>query len=266
MKVSLYILLVLFWTQSVAGQESCRIFTTCRECISSTLACAWCNDRKFYIIPDAIRPLCDTPEALLEANCPPDKIMNPKSSTPIRNGSTLQLNPSKYEMSLRTQTVQNVSIRVTPQQDFPLDLYILMDVSNTMSVFLQLAQDAAGDILSAVKGLTSDSRLGFGTFVEKRVRPFIDPNDPEHDADTFKNVQPLTTNLTQFQSNINTVTTFRNQVCCIGMLFNQFSINRPFYYSMKFFCICCISLGFCTYVCIPIFFASTSLLKTKILD
>lgn len=191
------------------------MFTTCAECISSTLACAWCNDRSFYITTNSIRPLCDSPEALLEASCPADKIFNPKSSPPIQSGRTLQLNPSEYQMSLRTQTVQNVSIQVTPQQDFPLDLYILMDVSNTMTAFLELAQDAAGDILSAVKNLTSDSRLGFGTFVEKRVRPFIDPN--QHDADTFQNVQPLTTNLTQFQNNINTVTTFRNQVCSIGM-------------------------------------------------
>ena len=219
MKVSLYILVVILWTQSVTSQESCRVFTTCAECISSTLACAWCDDRSFYITPNGIRPLCDNPKALLEANCPASNIVNPKSNPPVAKGNTLQLNPSKYEIRLRTQTVQNVTIQVTPQRDFPLDLYILMDVSNTMSAFLRLAQDAAGDILSAVNNLTSDSRLGFGTFVEKRVQPFINPNDPEHSADTFQNVQPLTTNLTQFQNNINTVTTVKNQVCYIEMLF-----------------------------------------------
>ncbi|KAI6646762.1 Integrin beta [Oopsacas minuta] len=213
MKVYLWIFWIgIIWTVNcVAGQESCRIFRTCSECISSTLACGWCDHRPFYLTANGIRPLCDKPEALELAGCPLDKIINPQSETPVALGSTPQLNPSKYEMRLRTQTVKNVTIQVTPQQDFPLDLYILMDISKSMSQFLELAQTAAGDILSTVTNLTSDSRLGFGTFVEKRVRPFVNTNDATHSADAFNNVQPLTTNLTQFQDNIDTVETSNNQ-------------------------------------------------------
>ena len=188
------------------------MFTTCDECISSTLACAWCDHRPFYLTTNGIRPLCDKPEALLAANCPVDKIVNPKSTPPVPEGNTPQLNPTKYSMSLRTQTVLNVSIKVTPQEDFPLDLYILMDISNSMSVFLQLAQNAAEELLETVTNLTSDSRLGFGTFVEKRVSPFVNLGDISHSAAAFQNVQPLTTNLSQFQININTVVTSNNQV------------------------------------------------------
>ena len=211
MKLLLFIFVCLC-LHSVVSQESCRVFTECDECISSTLACAWCDHRPFYLTPNGIRPLCDKPEALLAANCPTDKIVNPKSTPPVPEGHTPQLSPTKYSMQLRTQTVLNVSIKVTPQEDFPLDLYILMDISNSMSVFLQLAQNAAGELLQTVTNLTSDSRLGFGTFVEKRISPFVNLADSSHSADAFHNVQPLTTNLSQFQINIDTVVTSNNQV------------------------------------------------------
>ena len=197
---------------SVLSQENCRVFTTCDDCISSSLACAWCDHRPFYLTQNGIRPLCDKPEALLTANCPVDKIRNPKSMDPVPMGDTPQLNPTEYSMKLRTQTVLNVSIKVTPQEDFPLDLYILMDISNSMSAFLKLAQNAAGELLESVTNLTSDSRLGFGTFVEKRISPFVNLGDSSHSADAFHNVQPLTTNLSQFQINIDTVVTSNNLV------------------------------------------------------
>ena len=216
MNFKVYILTVGFTLllQGVANaQESCRVFTECATCISSTLACGWCNYRDYYRSSNGtFRPFCDSPDVLLSSGCPAGKIINPKSTTPILNGSTPQLNATNYVMSLRTQTRKTLPITVTPQADFPLDLYMLMDISNTMSPFLNLAQNAAGQLLQTVNALTSDSRLGFGTFVEKRILPFVNTEDADHSANAFHNVQPLTTNLTQFQTNINQVDTSSNLV------------------------------------------------------
>lgn len=59
--------------------------------------------------------------------------------------------------------------------DYPLDIYYLMDSSN--SLLLEKKTLSLGDLGSALKEnvskITRDLRLGFGSFIEKPVSPFI---------------------------------------------------------------------------------------------
>lgn len=201
-------IIIISHVGEVRGVKNCQLFTSCGSCISSALTCAWCDFGKGS---NSSSTHCDTPQALLAAGCPTANIINPKTSEPISTGTTAQLSPTQYTVNMRTTQEQNFTIQVTPRSNFPLDLYILMDISNTMSLYLNIAKSAAGLLLDTVTNLTSDSKLGFGTFVDKRILPFVDITTDM--ANEFENVQSLTNNLTQFQSSIQNVQVDSNQVC-----------------------------------------------------
>ncbi len=58
-------------------------------------------------------------------------------------------------------------------QDYPVDLYYLMDLSKSMEDDKEKLS-ALGDLLaSTMQNLTSNFRLGFGSFVDKVVMPYV---------------------------------------------------------------------------------------------
>ncbi len=58
-------------------------------------------------------------------------------------------------------------------KDYPVDLYYLMDLSKSMEDD-KAKLSALGDRLSAtMQNLTSNFKLGFGSFVDKVVMPYV---------------------------------------------------------------------------------------------
>ena len=58
-------------------------------------------------------------------------------------------------------------------EDYPVDLYYLMDLSKSMEDDKEKLS-ALGDLLSAtMQKITSNFRLGFGSFVDKVVMPYV---------------------------------------------------------------------------------------------
>lgn len=58
-------------------------------------------------------------------------------------------------------------------QDYPVDLYYLMDLSKSMEDDKEKLS-ALGDLLAAtMQNITSNFRLGFGSFVDKVVMPYV---------------------------------------------------------------------------------------------
>lgn len=55
-------------------------------------------------------------------------------------------------------------------QDYPLDLYYLMDVSFSARHKMYLLEN---NLVETVANITSNFRLGFGSFVDKAVMPFV---------------------------------------------------------------------------------------------
>ena len=57
--------------------------------------------------------------------------------------------------------------------DYPVDLYYLMDLSKSMEDDKEKLS-ALGDLLAeTMQNLTSNFRLGFGSFVDKTVMPYV---------------------------------------------------------------------------------------------
>lgn len=59
-------------------------------------------------------------------------------------------------------------------QDYPVDLYYLMDLSESMRDDKDKLSALGDQLATAMMRLTSNFRLGFGSFVDKVVMPYVD--------------------------------------------------------------------------------------------
>lgn len=74
---------------------------------------------------------------------------------------------------LSTGTEITFQIKIQQPEDHPVDMYYLMDLSASMFDDLMTIRHLGSTLSSAMANLTSKFRLGFGSFVEKPVLPFI---------------------------------------------------------------------------------------------
>lgn len=64
-------------------------------------------------------------------------------------------------------------VNVQKTKDYPVDIYYLMDLSASMFDDLEKIKDLGSTLSKEMAKLTSKFQLGFGSFVEKPVLPFI---------------------------------------------------------------------------------------------
>ena len=63
-------------------------------------------------------------------------------------------------------------VQVRQVEDYPVDLYYLMDLSLSMKDDLVTIHNLGTKLTEEMSRLTSNFRLGFGTFVNKNISPF----------------------------------------------------------------------------------------------
>lgn len=68
---------------------------------------------------------------------------------------------------------ETIQINVRQTEDYPVDLYYLMDLSASMNDDLNTIKELGSTLSKEMSKLTSNFQLGFGSFVEKPVSPFI---------------------------------------------------------------------------------------------
>ncbi|XP_031179745.1 integrin beta-4-like [Sander lucioperca] len=96
-----------------------------------------------------------------------------------------------------------VDVQVFAPTKGPLDLYILMDFSNSMADDLHNLKSMGKELASLVKQLSDDYTIGFGKFVDKVIEPQTDmrptkleqPWPNSNPLFSFKNVIKLTNDL-----------------------------------------------------------------------
>lgn len=63
-------------------------------------------------------------------------------------------------------------LQVRQVEDYPVDLYYLMDLSLSMKDDLDNIRSLGTKLAEEMRKLTSNFRLGFGSFVDKDISPF----------------------------------------------------------------------------------------------
>uniref|UniRef100_A0A915I8T4 Integrin beta n=1 Tax=Romanomermis culicivorax TaxID=13658 RepID=A0A915I8T4_ROMCU len=178
---------------------------TCGGCIALHPSCAWCQAQDFD--KDNRFTRCDTYDRLAEHGCPTNKIEYPKSSVDIIRNEQLsdddskpevvQFRPQKVVINIRPKDTVFFEIEVGQPVNYPVDLYYLMDLSFSMADDknkLSELGDKLGTLCSCMhfkvyvvismfsafpaarmEKITKNFKLGFGSFVDKKVMPFVDP-------------------------------------------------------------------------------------------
>ncbi|KAF5909912.1 integrin beta-6-like [Clarias magur] len=217
MGIVLLSLFLHYWLSAVEG--SCEGARTCGECMQLGPQCAWCSLQNFT---DSlgVTERCSTSEELLLQGCPQEFIQflendvellddRPlgKSADPI---NVSYITPQRMALKLRPGTRASFQVKVQQSEHYPVDMYYLMDLSASMFDDLKKITLLGSTLSKEMASLTSKFRLGFGSFVEKPVLPYIEitPEDLENPCwnieqvclPTFgyKHVLPLTSNTDQF--------------------------------------------------------------------
>ncbi|XP_036320134.1 integrin beta-PS [Rhagoletis pomonella] len=89
------------------------------------------------------------------------------------SGEIVQISPQRVSLKLRINQMHSLNMRYSQAVDYPVDLYYLMDLSKSMEDDKDKLS-ALGDKLSeTMRNITSNFRLGFGSFVDKVLMPYV---------------------------------------------------------------------------------------------
>ncbi|XP_053850931.1 integrin beta-4 isoform X1 [Vidua macroura] len=184
---------------------------SCTECIRVDKDCSFCTDESFE------EPRCDLRENLLRSGCGEASIVYTQGEMRTLKNSSInvslqrtQVSPQAMYMRLRAGEEMSFNMDVFQPKESPVDLYILMDFSYSMSDDLDNLKSMGHNLADFLQALTSNYTIGFGKFVDKVSSPQTDMRpeklrEPWHNADSpfsFKNVIRLTSNINHFSQEL----------------------------------------------------------------
>uniref|UniRef100_A0A3Q1JMB5 Integrin beta n=1 Tax=Anabas testudineus TaxID=64144 RepID=A0A3Q1JMB5_ANATE len=161
----------------------------CGECIQAGAKCGWCKDPNFLKQGETVSTHCDELQSLMKRGCTISMIENPrgeqvtlknkkvtdrsKGPEKLKPEDITQIQPQKLSLTLRSGEPQSFKLTFKRAEDYPIDLYYLMDLSYSMKDDLENVKNLGTSLMLEMQKITSDFRIGFGSFVEKTVMPYI---------------------------------------------------------------------------------------------
>lgn len=184
---------------------------SCSECLQAGVGCAYCSEETFT------GPRCDLYDNILAHGCSGAAVIKTKSTRRIEQAIKIdeklqqsQVSPQQASMTFLPGETKMMDVEVFAPTKGPLDLYILMDFSNSMEDDLDNLKRMGNELAILVKKLSDDYTIGFGKFVDKVVEPQTDMRPaklkqpwPNSDSPfSFRNVIKLTNNVDFFISEL----------------------------------------------------------------
>lgn len=173
---------------------------------------------------DMRRSRCMNVNDLKEANCRDEFIQRNKyEPTQItrdddlrdfnKDFDSVQIKPQNIKVKLRKNRQESIKMNYKPARNYPLDLYYLMDLTWSMKDDKQTLVGMGGSLTKLLSNLTENFRLGFGSFADKPIMPFINPGSEENPCNLvfdkclptygFKHKLAMTDDIQQFVSKVN---------------------------------------------------------------
>ncbi|KXJ82792.1 hypothetical protein RP20_CCG011337 [Aedes albopictus] len=127
-----------------------------------------------------------------------------------------QISPQRYRIHLGKLESHSFKFTYKPAKNYPLDLYYLMDLTWSMKDDRDTLINMGDQLAKALANLTENYRLGFGSFIDKPVMPFIqtekdrvlNPCSTERDVCEptygFRHRLEITKNINQFIEKLKT--------------------------------------------------------------
>ncbi|KAK2580997.1 hypothetical protein KPH14_006050 [Odynerus spinipes] len=95
------------------------------------------------------------------------------SSSSGKRQDAVQMWPQEVNLKLRINEAYRMSFAYSQAEDYPVDLYYLMDLSKSMEDDKKKLSDLGQLLVESMSKITSNFRLGFGSFVDKVVMPYV---------------------------------------------------------------------------------------------
>ncbi|XP_045617424.1 integrin beta-PS [Procambarus clarkii] len=230
------VLFVIFGTLAWASQD-CKNKISCSDCIQ-TPNCMWCGKSgNFTDADEKYLSRCikrtDEVASRWRAACGADSINEPGnyfemvddfeltqagvlagsgSGSGIGIGGSesgeavVQIKPQRVTMKLRVQEAYSMQVTFRQAEDYPVDLYYLMDLSKSMEDDKESLSKLGAQLAEEMQKITKNFKLGFGSFVDKVVMPYVSTVPERLQAPCtncaspygFRNALPLTTNAEAF--------------------------------------------------------------------
>lgn len=168
--------------EQLSNKLVCIDHDDCGSCLSAAAHCRWCADPYF----SSNVPRCNDDESLVTAGCGQAMIQRPEKPLwevaensslqdmqPGSQESVVQIQPQRIRLSLKPRETKKIEFSFRPAKNYPLDLYYLMDLTWSMKDDKETLVSLRDDLPEMLKNLTDNFRLGFGSFAEKPIMPFI---------------------------------------------------------------------------------------------
>ncbi|XP_053148830.1 integrin beta-7 isoform X2 [Hemicordylus capensis] len=220
----LLLLLGMGCGEKTPDMGSCQPHPSCHECIQSHPSCAWCKQLDFVQAGEVDAGRCATRLELERRGCLPSEIMDPHGeqhmledrplSSSTQQESFTQLAPQRIALKLRPGEEQRFTVRFRRSEGYPVDLYYLMDLSYSMKDDLENIKRLGNNLMAALHDVTTSVKIGFGSFVDKTVLPFVstsaskrrhpcpDPAEACQPSFSYQHVLSLTGNASEFKSRV----------------------------------------------------------------
>ncbi|KAI6648467.1 Integrin beta [Oopsacas minuta] len=169
------------YLQSIDIQRNtCSRESSCSKCLNVAHYCGWCTHPSFNstrCIPHLDEDTC------IEYSSNTSYLQHLSSSLTIlenyplgssRGNQIILTQPQRVKLELRLGETKSFNITSSPAPGYPLDLYLLMDLSTSMRVGFMQIQSVSQELVDTVRNITSDYMLGIGSFVDKPIAPFRD--------------------------------------------------------------------------------------------
>ncbi|XP_062907767.1 integrin beta-2-like [Mobula hypostoma] len=180
LQLTLALVLETKWAESSKCNPT-KAEETCKECINLGPGCVWCKAVNFTKPGEPNSARCDSEEVLKSRGCKDADIIQPVNLTIVNvdyplgrhHEMVIQIRPQKVQLVLRRGSSQTIEVKFKRAEGYPVDLYYLMDLSYSMKDDLQKVKNLGKELLQALTSVTKSIKIGFGSFVDKRVLPFV---------------------------------------------------------------------------------------------
>ncbi|XP_078049137.1 integrin beta-PS [Augochlora pura] len=213
-------LLPLISSEYKDAESQCASQRTCTSCLR-TSQCVWCSKTESIQNADSGFMRCITRQKYykeLDKWCPESHVINDpnyltilenRSLSFVKGSAPVQIQPQRVQLRLRRGTYREefrLTLNYSLAEDYPVDLYYIMDLSYTMESYKDQLSQIGQDIADAMRKLTSNFRLGFGSFVDKVVLPMTNPTHVLRKTDAYpygyRNQMPLTDDIYSFKEKV----------------------------------------------------------------
>ncbi|KFM66785.1 Integrin beta-PS, partial [Stegodyphus mimosarum] len=170
-----FTLLIIQNLKHEATANQCLAKETCSECITESPLCAWCWQEDFSgtrcDFTENLRKVCNNVVS------PNDEIKKLKdmnlSDKGAKESEAIQVKPQEIRLKLRPNSVMQFKLEFRQAVDYPVDLYYLMDLSNSMADDKDKLAELGNKLAAEMGTITNNFRLGFGSFVDKTTAPYV---------------------------------------------------------------------------------------------